>query len=145
MQHIANNSEVATKQVLHFIHNHHALALQLSSCVCPDDDCLSDQTSTMNNYSLPSPEFNRLSGCAHGCSGDDFGMYPWGMVGCTGSRRMGAGPASQQTIFSITPTYSRSHQTTNASHNSRFWCDHINYNLVILTFHSLIIATFLSM
>jgi hypothetical protein len=86
MQHITNNSEVATKQVLHFIHNHHALALQLPSCACPDDDCLSDQTSTMNN-SLPSPEFNRLSGRAYGCSGDDFGMYPWGMVGCTRSRR----------------------------------------------------------
>jgi hypothetical protein len=91
--------------------------LQVPLCPCPDDDYFRDQTSTMNN-SIPSPEFNRLSGRAHGCSGDDFGMYQWGMVGCTESRRMDDGPASQQTIFCITPTYSRSHQTTNASHHS---------------------------
>ena len=39
-----------------------------------------------------------MSGHAHGYSGDALGMHPCGMVGCTGSRRIGAGHTSQSTF-----------------------------------------------
>ena len=87
------------------------------------------------NSSLPSPEFNRRSGRAHGCSWDDFGMYPQGMVGCTGSRMMGTGPASQPTIFSpirshqlhFTPNVSASHHMQCNSHPAHICLHQLNY------------------
>jgi hypothetical protein len=95
---ITNNSEVEQTQVEHFMQKPGQASQSPSYSCQPDDDVPIDQTSTMNS-SLPSPEFNLLSARAHGYLGDDFGMYPWGMVGLTGSRRMGSGPTSQTTIL----------------------------------------------
>ena len=63
-------------------------------------DNLSARTLTMKS-SLPSREFGPLSAraLALGYLVDDLGMHPYGMVGFTGSRRIGAEPASRPAIF----------------------------------------------